>query len=123
MTLANPRKSVGGRSVSKPFGCDTYVDVELHCMDGHTLLPLDGLMEGTMGPNLSSPYDRLIDKYDSDEDMMNSEGLNPEDIYEERSKDDSEWDGSVEEEDDADQQFDLGNEQNDDPPYHLAKPA
>ena len=34
-----------------------------------------------MGPNLSGPYDRQVDKYDSEEDMMNEEGLNYEDIY------------------------------------------
>lgn len=76
-----------------------------------------------MGPNLASPYDKLVDKYDSDEDMMNSEGLNPEDIYEENGEAEPEWDGSLEETSEADQQFDLGNEQNDDPPYHLSNPA
>lgn len=34
-----------------------------------------------MGPNLSSPYDKMIDNYDSEEEMMNEEDLNYEDIY------------------------------------------
>lgn len=34
-----------------------------------------------MEPNLSGPYNRLIDKYDSEEEMMNEEGLNYDDIY------------------------------------------
>ena len=38
-------------------------------------------MESGVVHNFSGPYDRLVDKYDNEEGMMNEEGLNYEDIY------------------------------------------